>query len=56
MAGKLLGFEIGNSSLKIAVCSGNQLMQTVEVPLPENMVRETGSYLLTPWRISLRNR
>jgi type IV pilus assembly protein PilM len=40
MAGKLLGFEVGNSSLKIAVCSGNQLVQTVEVPLPENMVRE----------------
>lgn len=40
MAGKLLGFEIGNYSLKISVCSGNQLLQTEEVPLPENMVRE----------------
>ena len=40
-----LGFDIGSSSLKIAVLRGNEIRME-EVRLPENMVDETGQIVL----------
>lgn len=40
MAKKLLGIEIGNCRLKIAICSDYNLEELVTADIPDNLVRE----------------
>lgn len=43
-----LGFDLGSSSMKIAVLRDNRVVRLEEVRLPENMVDEGGQYCAAP--------
>ncbi|MBR2729023.1 MAG: pilus assembly protein PilM [Lachnospiraceae bacterium] len=40
MAKKILGVDIGSDNLKLALVQGRQVLATVSVPMPKNMVRD----------------
>ncbi len=40
MAKKILGIDVGESNLKLALVSGKDVLEAVSVPMPDNMLKE----------------
>ncbi len=40
MAKKILGIDVGESNLKLALVSGKNILKTVSAPMPDNMIKE----------------
>ncbi|MDO4803714.1 MAG: pilus assembly protein PilM [Lachnospiraceae bacterium] len=40
MAKKILGIDMGENSLKLALMSGREILKTVSVPMPDHMLKE----------------
>lgn len=49
---KIVGIDIGGSSVKLAYFAGSTLKKAAMAPLPDNMVADGGSCPWTPWRTS----
>ena len=50
MAKKILGVDIGHDNLKLALVKGREVLETVAVPMPQNMIRD--GHIVSPETMS----